>query len=137
MNFKITSKKNEKYLVKLILIIIGLIIFYIAIKIVVKKVEEAVIKGQNILTVSLSFNSTEIIILLALSIMFLIFIFWNNKKHFVKYIQKFLSWVIFTSISAILIYILIISPHLKKTSLSIILIILFSLYILYEQLKKE
>lgn len=126
---------KKKYF-NLIIYIFGFIILLYTLKVVLGKVEEAIIKGENVLTVSMLLNPLDVIILSSLSIVFLYLIFADDKKQFFAYIKKFLSWAVYTSISAILIYFLILIPHFRESFTFIIIAVLFSLFILYERLKK-
>jgi len=128
-------KKDNKFF-ELFINVVGFIIFLYTFKIIIEKVEVAIIKGENPLTISLLFNINEIIILSTLSILFLYLVYANNKKQFLSYIPKFLSWLIYIFISASLIYILVLIPHFTETFNLIVVFVFFSLFILYERLKK-
>ena len=128
-------KKGNKFF-ELFINVVGFIIFLYTFKIIIEKVEVAIIKGENPLTISLLFNINEIIILSTLSILFLYLVYANNKKQFFSYIPKFLSWIIYIFISASLIYILLLIPHFTETFNLIVVFVFFSLFILYKRLKE-
>lgn len=129
---KHTNKSN-----KIILLLLGLSIFYMSLLIVIPKIEDAFTHSKNIFTVDLSVNLTHLIIIVLLCIIFL-FVEYRDDKKALK-IQKdfleFVSWVIYIAISAMLIYILLMIFHWGEFSTLVFLIVFFCLFVFYRCLQ--
>jgi len=117
--------------------ILGILLFTLTLRFTLKKVEEAIIKGENVLTVNLGFKIGWIIVLSILSILTLVFAILDDKKIIWGEIRGFLGWAIEIFVSVMAVYIIVLVPHFKEWFNLLIILIFLALFILFKRLSEK
>jgi len=134
--FKKVRRKKVDKLIVYILLLLGFIILISTAKISLYKIETAIIEKQNILTLDMSFSLYDEILIFISIILFLGAHLWlKGIKKLKELFFKYISWLINISFSALAIYLIILTPHLKETFIFLLLAIFFCIFILKEILE--
>ncbi|MDD5012111.1 MAG: hypothetical protein PHQ66_00485 [Candidatus Nanoarchaeia archaeon] len=130
-------KDEKRYQINPISFFSGVILLCYSSSLIIEKVINTIKEGKNILSVNLSFDISQILTLLFFCLIFLLSALIKDKEILYKSMPKFFSWIIHTSISTLLIYLLILFTITKTWFSLIAILILFALFILKEMAEKE